>query len=316
MSTNEEKTFVGIDVSKSTLDIRIEPASESMHVPYDEQGVKEVCQHLVKAAPTLIVMEATGGLETRLASILVAKGLPVAVVNPRQTRDFAKATGELAKTDRIDAAVLCRFAQAIRPAVRPFQDADTRDLEDLVNRRHQLVENRVQETLRLGTAASKALQRSLKSHIAWLDRQIATLDDDLGKRRRASDAWKAKDDLLRGIPGVGVVTSLTMTAKCPELGQLNRQRIAKLVGVAPLANDSGKHRGKRFVWGGRADVRAVLYTATVSAIRCNPVIKAFADRLKQAGKPAKVVIVACMRKLLTIMNAMVKDNAPWDPKRA
>jgi len=316
MSANEVETFVGIDVSKSTLDIRIDPASESLHVAYDEQGVKEVCRRLTKVAPTLIVMEATGGLETRLASVLVAKGLPVAVVNPRQTRDFAKATGELAKTDRIDAAVLCRFAQAIRPAVRPFQDADSRDLEDLVNRRHQLVENRVQETLRLGTAASKALQRSLKSHIAWLDRQIATLDDDLGKRRRASDAWKAKDDLLRGIPGVGVVTSLTMTAKCPELGQLNRQRIAKLVGVAPLANDSGKHRGKRFVWGGRADVRAVLYTATVSAIRCNPVIKAFADRLKQAGKPAKVVIVACMRKLLTIMNAMIKDNAPWDPKRA
>ena len=185
-----------------------------------------------------------------------------------------------------------------------------------MSRRHQLVENRVQETLRLGTAASKALQKSLKSHIAWLDKQIATLDDDLGKRLRASDAWKAKDDLLRGIPGVGVVTTLTMAAKCPALGQLNRQRIAKLVGVAPLANDSGKHRGKRFVWGGRADVRAVLYMATVSAIRCNPAIKVFADRLKQTGKPAKVVIVACMRKLLTIMNARVKNNAPWDPKRA
>jgi transposase len=316
MSANEIETFVGIDVSKSTLDIRIEPDSETLHVAYDVQGVKEVCRRLTKAAPTLIVMEATGGLETRLASVLVAKSLPVAVVNPRQTRDFAKATGELAKTDRIDAAVLCRFAQAIRPAVRPFQDADSRDLEDLVNRRHQLVENRVQETLRLGTAASKALQKSVKSHITWLDRQIATLDDDLGKRLRASDAWKAQDDLLRGIPGVGAVTSLTMTAKCPELGQLNRQRIAKLVGVAPLANDSGKHRGKRFVWGGRADVRAALYMATVSAIRCNPAIRPFADRLKQAGKPAKVVIVACMRKLLTIMNAMVKNNAPWDPKSA
>ena len=316
MIDNKVETFVGIDVSKSTLDLRIEPASETLQVAYDEQGMKEVCQRLAQAAPALIVLEATGGLETRLASALVAKGLPVAVVNPRQTRDFAKATGELAKTDRIDAAVLCRFAQAIRPAVRPFQDADTRDLEDLVNRRHQWVENRVQETLRLGTAASKALQKSLKSHIAWLDKQIATLDDDLTKRLRTSEAWKAQDDLLRGIPGVGAVTSLTLTAKCPELGQLNRQQIAKLVGVAPLANDSGKHRGRRFVWGGRADVRAVLYMATVSAIRCNPVIKAFANRLKQAGKPAKVVIVACMRKLLTIMNAMVKNNAPWNPKRA
>lgn len=316
MSANEVETFVGIDVSKSTLDLRIEPASETLHVAYDEQGIKEVCQHLVKADPTLIVMEATGGLETRLASTLVAKGLPVAVINPRQARDFAKATGELAKTDRIDAAMLCRFARAIRPTVRPFKDADTRDLDELVTRRHQLVENRVQETLRLGSATSKGLQKSLKSHIAWLDRQIATLDEDLGKRLRASDAWKAQDDLLRGIPGVGAVTSLTMTAKCPELGQLNRQRIAKLVGVAPLAHDSGKHRGKRFIWGGRADVRTVLYMASVSAIRCNPTIKTFADRLKEAGKPAKVVIVACMRKLLTIMNAMVKNNAPGDPKKA
>jgi transposase len=316
MSANEIETFVGIDVSKSTLDLRIEPASETLHGAYDEQGMKAVCQRLAKAAPALIVLEATGGLETRLASAWVAKGLPVAVVNPRQTRDFAKATGELAKTDRIDAAVLCRFAQAIRPAVRPFKDADTRDLEDRVNRRHQWVETRVQETLRLGTAASKALQKSLKSHITWLDKPMATLDDDLTKRLRTSEAWKAQDDLLRGIPGVGAVTSLTLTAKCPELGQLNRQQIAKLVGVAPLANDSGKHRGKRFVWGGRADIRSVLYMATVSALRCNPVIRAFADRLKQAGKPAKGVIVACMRKLLTIMNAMVKNNAPWDPKKA
>jgi len=316
MSANEVETFVGIDVSKNTLDIRIEPASESLQVAYDDPGVKEVCHRLVKAAPALIVVEATGGLETRLASTLLAKGLPVAVVNPRQTRDFAKATGELAKTDRIDAAVLCRFAQAIRPAVRPFKDAETRELDELVSRRHQLVENRVQETLRLGTAASKMLQKSLKSHIIWLDKQIITLDDDLNTRLRNSDAWKAKDDLLRGIPGVGPVTSVTVTAKCPELGQLNRQRIAKLVGVAPLANDSGKPRGKRFVWGGRADVRAALYMATVSAIRCNPTIKAFADRLKGTGKPAKVVIVACMRKLLTIMNAMVKNNTPWQPENA
>ena len=251
-----------------------------------------------------------------MASELAACGLPVAVINPRQARDFAKATGQLAKTDRVDAAVLCAFARAIRPAVRVLKDADTRDLDDMVSRRRQLIAMRVQETLRLGSAESKALQKSLKKHMAWLDKQIAGLDRDLTKRLRASDAWRAKDDLLQGIPGVGAVTSVTLLAKCPELGQLNRREIAKLTGVAPLANDSGKHRGKRFVWGGRADVRAVLYMATVTAIRCNPAIKAFADRLKQAGKPAKVVIVACMRKLLTVMNAMVKNNAPWTPKTA
>ena len=316
MSEKLQESFVGIDVSKNTLDLRIEPVGESLRVAYDDTGVSEICQRLIEVSPTLIVMEATGGLETRLASELAAQGLPVAVINPRQARDFAKATGQLAKTDQVDAAVLAAFAQAIRPAVRPLKDADTRDLGDLVTRRRQLVDMRVQETLRVGAANSKALQKNLKSHIAWLDKQIAKLDDDLTEHLRNSDVWKAKDDLLRSIPGVGVVTSLTMLAKCPELGQLNRREIAKLTGVAPLANDSGKHRGKRFIWGGRADVRAVLYMATVSAIRCNPAIKAFADRLKQTGKPAKVVIVACMRKLLTIMNAMIKSNTPWTPKIA
>jgi transposase len=261
------------------------------------------------------VMEATGGLEMRLASELAAKGLPVAVINPRQARDFAKATGQLAKTDLVDATVLAAFARAIRPAVRPIKDVDTRELDDLVTRRRQLIDMRVQETLRLGTA-SKVQRKSVTAHIAWLDKRIAKLDDDLSKRLRASDAWRTKDDLLRGIPGVGAVTTLTLLAKCPELGALNRRQIAALVGVAPRANDSGKHRGKRFVWGGRADVRAVLYMATVSAIRCNDDIKAFAQRLKQAGKPTKVVIVACMRKLLTIMNAMVKNNIQWTSKIA
>jgi transposase len=186
----------------------------------------------------------------------------------------------------------------------------------MVSRRRQLIDMRVQETLRLGTAASKPLEKSLNKHIAWLDKRIAEIDTDLTKRLRGSDAWRTKDDLLRGIPGVGPVTTLTMLAKCPELGKLNRREIAALTGVAPLANDSGKHRGKRFVWGGRADVRAVLYMATVTAIKHNDTIKAFADRLKQAGKPPKVVIVACMRKLLTIMNAMLKNNTPWNPKIA
>lgn len=316
MSTNAMETFVGVDVSKNTLDLWIEPANEALHVAYDDAGIRAVCRRLVKAEPVLIVMEATGGLEVRLASELAARGLPAVVINPRQPRDYARAMGELAKTDRIDAAILCAFARAVRPAVRPLKDTDTRDLDDLVTRRRQLVEMRVQETLRLGSAASKALHKSLAQHIAWLDKQIGKLDDDLAHRLQATDAWKVKDDLLRSIPGVGAVTSQTMTAKCPELGQLNRHAIAKLVGVAPLADDSGKHRGKRIIWGGRADVRSVLYMATVAAIRCNPVIKAFADRLRQAGKPAKVVITACMRKLLTIMNAMVKNNAHWNPENA
>lgn len=316
MNENVVESFVGIDVAKNSLEIRIEPAGEALCVAYDEPGLARLSQRLSEVRPVLIVMEATGGLETRLASELVAKGLPVAVVNPRQPRDFARATGELAKTDGIDAAVLCAFARAIRPAVRPLKDADTRELDDLVTRRRQLIDIRVQEILRLGSADSKAMQKSLKNHIGWLDKRIKNLDNDLKKRLRASDAWKTKEDLLREIPGVGAVTTLTMIAKCPELGRLNRRQIAKLAGVAPLANDSGEHRGKRFVWGGRADMRAVLYMATVSAIRCNPVIQTFANRLKGAGKPSKVVIVACMRKLLTIMNAMVKNNQPWSQKTA
>jgi len=308
--------FVGIDVSKSTLDVRIEPAVQTLHVAYDEAGTHQVVSRLKELNPTLIVIEATGGLEVRIATALAGEGLPVAVINPRQARDFAKATGQLAKTDQVDAAVLAAFAKAIRPQARPLKDEDTRALNDMVGRRRQLIDMRVQEILRLGTAASKPLQKSLAKHIAWLNKQITEIDKDLSKRLRESDVWRAKDNLLRGIPGVGAVTTLTMLAKCPELGTLNRREIAALTGVAPLANDSGKHRGKRFIWGGRADVRAVLYMATVSAIRCNDTIKAFAERLKKGGKPPKVVIVACMRKLLTIMNSMLKNNTPWDPKIA
>lgn len=308
--------FVGIDVSKSTLDVRIEPSVQALHVAYDEAGIRQIVGRLKELAPALIVMEATGGLEVRIATELASKGLPVAVINPRQARDFAKATGQLAKTDQVDAGVLAAFAKAIRPQARPLKDEDTRALDDMVSRRRQLIDMRVQETLRLGTAASKPLQKSLKQHIAWLDKRIAAADSDLSKRLRESDAWRAKEDLLRGIPGVGAVTTLTLLAKCPELGSLNRREIAALTGVAPLANDSGKHRGKRFIWGGRADVRAVLYMAAISAIRCNDTIKTFAERLKKAGKPPKVVIVACMRKLLIIMNSMLKNNAPWNPKTA
>lgn len=313
MSEIVVEKFAGIDVSKSTLDLCIEPTNEVLHIAYDDQGIAQVVKRLLEVRPVLIVMEATGGLEVRLASELASQGLPVAVINPRQARDFAKATGQLAKTDRVDAAMLAAFARAIRPAVRPIKDQDTLELDDLLTRRRQLIDMRVQESLRLGTA-SKVQQKSLAAHIAWLDKRIAQLDTDLTHRLRTSEVWRAKDDLLRGIPGVGMVTSVTLLAKCPELGALNRREIAKLAGVAPLADDSGKHRGRRVIWGGRADLRAVLYMAALSAMRCNDVIKAFAQRLKAAGKPAKIVIVACMRKLLTIMNTMVKNHTHWNPK--
>lgn len=308
--------FVGIDISKDALDVCIEPGAEILHVTYDHEGIEAVCHRLKTESPTLIVVEATGGLELRLSSELAARGLNIAVINPRQARDFARATGKRAKTDRVDAAVLAAFAQAIRPQARALKDTETRALDDLVSRRRQLIAMRVQETLRLGTATSKPMQKSLNTHIAWLDKRIAEIDTDLTQRLRQSDVWRTKDDLLRGIPGVGCVTTQTLLAKCPELGTLNRREIAALIGVAPLAHDSGKHRGKRFVFGGRAEVRAVLYMATVSAMRCNAAIKAFADRLKLAGKPTKVVIVACMRKLLTIMNTILKNNAPWEQKIA
>lgn len=312
MNETAVEKFVGIDVSKTTLDVCIKPNQQTLHVAYDEAGIIQVIGCLEEIKPTLIVLEATGGLEVRIATELVGKGLLVAVINPRQARDFA--TGQLAKTDQVDAAVLAEFAKAIRPQTRPLKDADSRALDDMVSRRRQLIDMRVQETLRLGTAASKPLQKSLNQHIAWLDKRIAEVNNDLAKRLRESDVWRTKDDLLRGIPGVGAVTTLTLLAKCPELGALNRREIAALTGVAPLANDSGKHRGKRFIWGGRADVRTVLYMAAVSAMRCNDAIRTFAERLKKAGKPPKVVIVACMRKLLTIMNAMLKNNTPWNPK--
>ncbi len=316
MTTNSVERFVGIDVSKSTLDVCIDSPVETMHVDHDDKGIKAICTRLKAEQPKLIVVEATGGLEIRLACELIALKLQVAVINPRQARDFAKATGKLAKTDRVDAAMLAAFARAVRPQARPLKDEHTRELDDMVSRRRQLIETRVQETLRQNTAATKLLQKSLKAHIVWLNKRIEEIDHDLAQRLRACDAWRAKDDLLKSIPGVGGVTTVTMLAKCPELGTLNRREIAALTGVAPMANDSGKHHGKRFVWGGRADVRTTLYMATISAIRCNPAIKSFADRLKQAGKPAKVVIVACMRKLLTIMNSMLKNKTPWNMKTA
>jgi transposase len=247
--------FAGIDISKETLDVYVDTDRTSWHVAYDEEGLAQIVSGLREAAPRLIVMEATGGLEIRRTTELAHGGLPVAIVNPRQARQFARAKGCLSKTDQVDAILLAAFARGIRPQVRPLKDEDTRALDDLLDRRRQLVENCVQEKLRLGTAVSKKVQKSLKEHIAWLEKRIAATDSDLDQCLRASDIWRVKDDLLRGIPGIGQVTTLTLLAKCPELGTLNRREIAALAGVAPLANNSGKHRGKRFIWGGYADVR-------------------------------------------------------------
>lgn len=314
MSDSTER-FVGIDVSKDTLDLFADPPAPqlSTHCGYDDATVHKLCNALADLAPTLVVMEASGGLEQRLAAELAARGVRLAVVNPRQVRQFARASGELAKTDALDARILCAFARAIRPHARAPHDADTRDLADLLSRRRQLVDMRVQELQRQHTASSRTMRKSLTEHIAWLDKRIAQLDEDMGQRLRACGVWRAKDDLLQSIPGVGPVLSLTMLGLCPELGQLNRRQITKLVGLAPLANDSGKHRGPRRIWGGRADIRRVLYMGTQSAMRHNPVIAAFAARLRLAGKKPKVVIVACMHKLLTIMNTMLKTGQNWQP---
>jgi transposase len=301
--TGRIETFIGIDVSKASLDVHIDTDKKSLHVAYEEEGIDRIVACLRGIAVTLIVLEATGGLEVRIAAELARCDLPVSVVNPRQVRSFARAKGYLAKTGRDDAIILADFARCIRPEIRPLKDEETRALEELLDRRRQLVENCVQEKLRLHTAVSKPVKKNLNAHIAWLEKRIAEIDEDLNPRLRASDVWRVKDDLPRGIPRIGQVTTLTLLAKGPEWGTLDRREIAALVGVAPLAHDSGRHRGKRFIRGGRAEVRAVLYMAALSAQRCNPVIRAFAGRLKQAGKPPKVVLVACMRKLLTIMNA-------------
>lgn len=304
------ESFVGIDVSKSWLDAGYLPGGNAERLSHDEAGIAGLCERLSKQCPALVVMEATGGLETALASALAAAGVPVAVVNPRQVRDYAKACGRLAKTDRIDALILAAFAQAIRPQVRALKDEETQALAALLARRRQLIDMRVQEKLRLDRA--EALQRdSLKEHIAWLDERIGSLDIDLTHRLRTSEAWKDKDDLLQAIPGVGKVTRITLLAELPELGQLDRKEIAALVGLAPFNRDSGKQRGERMIWGGRAQVRQVLYMAALSATRSNPPIREFYLRLCAQGKPKKVALTACMRKLLTVMNAVIKNNTPW-----
>jgi len=307
--------FVGIDVAEEWLDVAIRPDGDAWRTPNDADGIAALVARLTPLAPTLVVLEATGGFETVAALALGTAQLPVAVVNPRQVRDFARATGQLAKTDRLDAAVLAHFAQAIRPEPRPLPDAASRKLQALVARRRQLQGMLVAERHRR-QVAEEAIRPSLDEHIAWLRARVADLDGELARALRASPLWRAEADLLRSVKGVGPVLAATLIADVPELGTLDRHRIAALVGVAPLARDSGKHRGKRHVWGGRGDVRAVLYMATLSAVRFNPAIRTFYDRLLARGKPFKVAMTACMRKILVTLNAMKRDGTLWDPHHA
>jgi len=298
-------------VSKKQLDVAVHPGQDQWSVTNDDAGVRVLLARVQAVKPYRILVEATGKLEGLVVAALAAAELPVVLINPRQVREYARARGQLAKTDRIDAMILARFASDLQPELRPLPDAQTQALGDLLARRRQLIEMRTAETNRLGTTTVRGIQREIKTHVRWLDKRLAGLDQELEAAIKASPLWQHKDALLRSTPGVGPVMSRTLLADLPELGQLDRKRIATLVGVAPLNRDSGRMRGRRSVWGGRAQVRTVLYMATQSAIRSNAAIRAFHQRLVAAGKKPKVAIVACMRKLLTILNAMVRDNTPW-----
>ena len=305
-----EGVFVGIDVAAASLEVACHGHSDTTSFANDEAGIAALVSAVAAWQPSLVVLEATGGWELAVAVALAGAGLSVAIVNPRQMREFAKATGKLAKTDKIDALVIAHFAQAIRPKVRPLADKQARALAELVTRRRQLVDMRTQELNRCH-GATKPMRTRLDKHIEWLNGEIDTADDELAKSVRETPLWHDKDEVLQSVPGVGPVLSVTLITDLPELGTLNRKQIAALVGVAPLNRDSGRLRGKRHIWGGRGSVRAVLYMATVTAVRHNPVLREFFAKLTAAGKIFKVAITACMHKLLIILNAMVRDNRRW-----
>jgi transposase len=306
---------VGLDVAKAHLDVAVRPTGVQWRAPNDAAGVAALVDRLAPLAPALVVLEATGGLERLAAAALAAAGLPVAVVNPRQVRDFAKAVGQLAKTDALDAQLLARFAEAVRPPPRPLPDAAQEALAALLARRRQVVTMLTAERQRL-QAARPPVRARVQAHVHWLERELTEVDADLGRTLRASPVWRAKEDLLRSVPGVGPVVALTLLAELPELGALDRKRIAALVGVAPVVCDSGTLRGRRLVWGGRGRVRAALYMAALVATRHNPVLRAFYHRLLRAGKAKKVALTACIHKLLLILNAIVHTGTPWRPPAA
>jgi transposase len=308
---NPQPCFIGIDVSKGTLDVHVRPSGAVLHT-----NNAALVTRVVEWAPTLVVLEATGGLEHPVAAALASAGVSVAVVNPRQVRDFAKATGQLAKTDAIDAAVLAHFAEAIRPVPRPLPDTQTRELAELLGRRRQLIGMRTAESNRLGTTTAPRVRRSIEAHLRWLTKQLEDVDTDLSEAIQNSPVWCVNDDLLQSIPGVGRVVSRALLAELPELGTLSREEIAALAGVAPVNRDSGTWSGKRSVWGGRSHVRGALYMAALSAKRWNPALREFAARLKEKGKAAKVILVAVARKLLIIANAILRTQQPWEDRAA
>jgi transposase len=308
-------TNVGIDVAKAELVVHVRPADAKWTAPNDEAGIRTLVERLREAAPALIVLEATGGYELALAAALAAAGLPVAVVNARQVRRFAQATGELAKTDAIDARILSLFAERIRPEPRPLPSDALQALDALLTRRRQLLDMLTAERNRLGQTfgrAGKTVKDSLRAHIAYLERELRTSDTELGRAIRESPVWREQEDLLRSVPGVGRVVATTLLAQLPELGRLSRKQIAKLAGLAPLARDSGTLRGKRLIFGGRAALRAVLYMGALVASKRNAVIRAHYQHLLAVGKPKKLALTACMRKLLTILNAMMKSGTRWN----
>jgi transposase len=302
---------IGIDVSKATLDVAVYPTGEHWQSSNDEVGIAELVKRVPSLAPELIVLEASGGYEMPVLAMLASAGLPVVAVNPRQVRDFARSTGQLAKTDALDAQVLAQFAAVVRPELRPLPDAATRELSALLARRRQLIEMRTAESNRLGRALD-TVRPEIREHLRYLDKRIRELDHELHDRLRSSPVWRAKDDRLRGIPSVGPVLSTTLLADVPELGRLGNKQVAALIGVAPLNRDSGRWRGRRSIWGGRGRVRAVLYMAAITAVRHNPACKALYERLTQAGKARQVALVACMHKLLRICNAILRHNTAWE----
>jgi transposase len=312
---SEPHVFVGIDVSKAQLDVALRPTDDCWQTSNDELGIAGLVERLRPVQPTLVVLEATGGLEVPVTGALAEAGLPVVVVNPRHARDFAKATGRLAKTDTLDARGLAHFAEAVRPTPRPLPEAQAQALSALLTRRRQLVQRLTAERRRLQRAPQR-IRADIQAHIAWLERRLARTDADVAAAIRSTPLWRAKDEMLQSTPGVGPILSRTLVAEVPELGVLNRQEIAALIGVAPFNRDRGTWRGKRAVWGGRAHVRAVLYMSTLAAVRHNAVLKAFYERLRAIGKAPKVALTACMRKLLTILNAMLKHQTPWQENYA
>ena len=304
-------SFVGIDVSKDRLDVHLRPAGQAFTIARDSKALEQLVTDLRALAPALIVVEATGGFELTVAAALAGAGLPLAVVNPRQIRDFARATGRLAKTDALDAQIIALFAERIRPEPRPLADADSQTLAELVTRRRQVIEMIGMESNRLHQARDLRVQRTIKATLKTLEAQLARLDREINDTVTGSPAWRAADDLLTSVPGVGTITSFTLIADLPELGQLDRRRIAALVGVAPINRDSGQMRGRRTIAGGRTDVRNALYMAALSAIRWNPVISEHYQSLVERGRPKKVALVACMRRLLGILNAIIRTKTPW-----